>query len=99
MESAEWGPEDRALMLAYKAYQDELCPGCGQPKATAWHPDNQGWWDADHEVTCHPCTAIRAAGASESGKEVEPVRYIGVTDTRDYDKKPLPALDPLGRVA
>lgn len=71
-----------------------MCPGCGQPKATAWHPDNHGWWEVEHEVTCHPCTAIRAAASpGDNDEEVEPVRYLAVTDRRDYTRKPLPTTE------
>lgn len=97
VEAPEWTDEDRRLLLAYQRYLDEHCPGCGHPKATAWHPDNDGFFEADHQVICHACTAIKAAStpdaAGEKHKEVEPVVYLSVTDTRDYARRPLPALD------
>lgn len=81
-------------------WQDEHCPGCGHPKATAWHPDNDGWWELEHEVTCHACTAQRAASSrgDTSGKhsEVEPVTYLAVRDTRDYARRPLDTVAATG---
>lgn len=31
---------------------------CGHPKETAWHPDNEGWFEVVEEITCHGCTAL-----------------------------------------
>jgi hypothetical protein len=83
--------EDRALMLAWQAYKGTLCPGCGHPKATAWHEDNDGWFEQHLRVTCHACTAMRPADAD--GK-VQPMEYVDVVDTRDYDEHPLPLIMP-----
>lgn len=84
---SEWTPEDRALMLAYDAYVKGLCRGCGHPKATAWHYDNDGFFEATETYVCHACTAARPA--NEDGT-VKPVEYDIITDTRDYVAKPLP---------
>ena len=92
--ASSWTPEDRALMLARKVYRElELCPGCGHPKRTAWHEDNDGWFEENVRVTCHACTAMRSPDAD--GK-VHPVEYVDVVDTRDYDENPLPDLMPDG---
>jgi hypothetical protein len=78
-------------MLAFQMYKSTLCPGCGQPKDTAWHPDNEGWFEVTQSFECHPCTALRR----ESDSSAEPVLYLAVTDTRDYEKSPLPPM-PVG---
>lgn len=87
-EHSPWTDEDRALMLALDLYRSTLCPGCDQPKETAWHPDQDGWWEADPAATfvCHPCT-VRA---KYHNPDHEPVEYVGVIDTRPYEEKPLP---------
>lgn len=52
----EWTIEDQGLMLALEAYEDTLCPGCGQPKQLAWHSHTEDEWDSTRLV-CHACTA------------------------------------------
>jgi hypothetical protein len=76
-------------MLARQAVHASRCPGCGHPKATAWHPDNDGWFEEDIEVTCHACTAMRGPGPDGT---TTPVEYRSVVDTRDYETRPLPPL-------
>ncbi len=79
-------------MVAWRLYNESLCPGCGHPKATAWHPDNGGgWFEVGHRVVCHACTARSAPDKDGIQHDVE---YLGVVDTRDYDAKPLPIIDP-----
>lgn len=68
-------------MLALRVHRSTLCPGCGNPKATAWHVDNDGHWEAKAEYTCQPCT-VRAP-------EGHPVTFTVVVDTRDYEADPL----------
>lgn len=85
---SEWTEEDRALMLARDTYRSSLCPGCGQPKDHAWHPDNDGWYEVTVTFECHACTAL----AREANPGAEPVEFHAVTDTRDYAKNPLPPL-------
>lgn len=55
--SPAWTSDDRDVMLALVEYEASLCPGCGQPKDHAWHPDMEGWFD-EVEFTCHSCAAI-----------------------------------------
>lgn len=78
-------------MLARAMHRRTLCPGCGHPKATAWHPDNEGWFEPN-EVTCHGCTAER--GPEVNGR-VQPVKWVSSRDGRDYEKKPLPPFPDL----
>lgn len=82
-------------MLAWREYSDSLCLGCSQPKATAWHPDNDGWLEVTGRTTCHGCTAIEREAHDGSDGPVRPVEYLTVTDVRDYAKKPLPPIKPV----
>lgn len=91
MQSSPWTADDRALMLAWRTYQDGLCSGCGHPQATAWHPDNEdGGFVLVEEITCQGCTA-----AQEPDKDTgirKPVTYPVVLDLRDYEQHPLPPM-------
>jgi hypothetical protein len=73
-------------MLARAQYQADLCPRCGHPKGTAWHPDNDGWFEVTGSFECHACTAL----SRESDPSAEPVVFHAVSDTRDYVANPLP---------
>lgn len=85
--ASPWTAEDRALMLALKVHKRSLCPGCGHPKSTAWHWDNEGWFEPTRTFTCHACTAER--GPDQEGR-TRPVEYVVIEDTRNYDESPLP---------
>lgn len=85
--SSPWTPEDRALMVAWRIYQDGLCDGCGFPKATSWHHLNDGSQvEVDGEFVCVTCTAAKPP---EEGGDRKPVTYPAVVDHRDYDTNPL----------
>lgn len=73
-------------MLARDVYRASLCGRCGHPKDTAWHPDNDGEFEVTATFTCHACSAL----AREGDPSAKPVEFHAVTDTRDYEKKPLP---------
>lgn len=79
--ASSWTEEDRALMLAWREYQDSLCKGCGHPKATAWHHTNDPDTDfaVDGEFVCAACTAAQKPNAE--GKR-ERVTYPVVVDRR-----------------
>jgi hypothetical protein len=81
-----WTAEDRALMLAWATYQAELCPGCGHPKATAWHHHSSDSFDLVGDFVCWACTA-RQPKKSDGSRE--PVKFPVVEDTRDYAAFPL----------
>lgn len=82
-------------MLGYRSYLVTLCPGgCGQPRALAHHPDNDGWYEAE-TTTCYACTARVQAEREGSNEPVKPFGLIGIVDVRDYDAKPLPPLPPI----
>lgn len=86
--SSQWTMEDRALMLAWRGYQNTLCSGCGFPMDQAWHPDND-WYDAE-PIRCNACSAREEAMHGSSGK---PVEYVMLTDTRNYVTHPLPDVE------
>jgi hypothetical protein len=90
-----WTTEDRVLMLAYRQYLSGLC-ACGEPKATARHPDNDGWFEIDTAATvvCHGCTAIER----HRDPAAKPVEYLRLVDTRDYDARPLPDMTAMTRL-
>lgn len=92
--ASPWTDEDRALLLAYGKHKASRCPGCGEPKSLAWHPDNDGYYTVpdDLRVVCHGCTAlakVRAEGSSPSSEPVKPVEYLGVIHDRNYETHPL----------
>lgn len=73
-------------MLAWREYRDSLCPGCGHPKATAWHHHSEDSFDHEGDFVCWGCTA--AQPEDDDGKR-ELKKYPVVVDTRDYDRFPL----------
>lgn len=90
---SEWSAEDRLLLVAYRAHLGTICDGCGQPKAQAYHSDNDGWYGvADETVVCHACTAI----AQHSNPNAEPVELLRLVHDRNYEKNPLPVFGSAG---
>lgn len=89
--ASAWGPQDQALMMAWREYQDSLHERCGQPIARSTHPFMEGWYDVE-ELTCYACTALEAPG--EDGQR-KPVTIPMVIDTRDHDADPLQPI-PVG---
>ena len=71
-------------MIAWRQYQAGLCPGCGQPKELAWHPENEGWYDAAG-IVCHACTAKEQA----QNPKADPTRYHALLYTRGPSSRPL----------
>lgn len=90
---AEWTAEDRALMLGYQLYESRIHHRCGQEKAKAFHPDNDGEYEVhdDDVLVCWACTAMDNYGRDPNAK---PNRYelLVVRDLRDYEANPLPPL-------
>ena len=74
-------------MLAWVEYRGGLHEPCGHPTETAFHPDNDGWFQKVGEYTCHACTAAKEP---EDDGTRKPVTIPIVVDTRDYEKRPLP---------
>lgn len=78
-----WTDEDRALAVAWRLYQDGLCPcGCGYPRSQAWDEDMDGWYET-HEVICY-ARAAREAWERDRGETGpgEPGTLVLVEDTR-----------------
>jgi hypothetical protein len=59
-DEARWTPDDRAVAVAWIAYRDSLCPGCGVPRDEGWHPDADGAWVGEI-LHCHVCAAMDRA--------------------------------------
>lgn len=49
---------------------------CGHPKETAWHPDNEGWFEVVEEITCHGCTALVNARRSMIVRRAECLTFV-----------------------
>jgi hypothetical protein len=92
---SEWTPEDRALMLARQLNREGVHERCGHSKDKAFHPDNEGWYDADETIVCWACTAFDQATDPKAG----PYEMRLIRDLRDYDAKPLPPLPTAEEVA
>jgi len=69
--------------MALTAYEDGLCPGCGQPRDRAWNEDMEGHYET-HRTMCHACQAKHlyddahgAPGAAEHQyvRDIAPVGY------------------------
>jgi len=56
VQSPAWTDDDRAALLALELHEGRHCPGCGEPKETAWHADAEGHYEATRFV-CHGCAA------------------------------------------
>lgn len=54
-----WSDVDRMLAMALTAYEDSVCPGCGQPLSTAHGDDNVGRFEVVEDI-CHGCEALEA---------------------------------------
>jgi hypothetical protein len=63
VESAEWLPTDRDLLLGLEMYEATLCPGCKQPITEAWHSYAHGQYDGG-PIVCHACTAAQGEEVS-----------------------------------
>lgn len=84
VEAPAYTEEDRALLLALAMHESSLCPGCGEPKAHAWHSELDGWYEAT-QLVCHACTA-----RNDDGHQVV---YAEVRSTVPDDR--LQLLSPL----
>lgn len=78
------------MALALTAYEDGLCPGCGQPRDRAWNGDMEGHYAA-HEATCVSC---QAKERSQDGKKPSPSRFTWLTDDAPAGFTPDPRQAP-----
>lgn len=74
--SRKWRPKDRLLALALTAYEDGLCPHCGQPRDRAWNEDMEGYYTA-HRATCQGC---QARHLETDAHKVGPSEVVWVSD-------------------
>jgi hypothetical protein len=57
---ATWTEQDRTIAMAWFAYRDGLCPGCGVARDDAWDIAAEGAWVGD-VLHCHVCAAMDRA--------------------------------------
>lgn len=84
--ASPWTPEDQALMMAWREYQDGLCKDCGHPKATAWDATRGTWFEKVEDITCWACTAAREPNPETLVRD--PVTFPVVVDTFDPNFRP-----------
>lgn len=84
--ASPWTPEDQALMMAWREYQDGLCKDCGHPKETAWDATRGTWFQQVDEITCWACTAAREPNRDTGVRE--PKTFPVVVDTFDPTYRP-----------
>ena len=86
----KWAVEDRLLALALTAFEDGLCPHCGQPRDRAWNEDMEGWYTA-HRARCMSCQARELDAESLPLRKAE---YQWVTDDSPAGMVPDPRMAP-----
>lgn len=57
--------------MALQAYEDDLCPGCGQPRTYAFDADAAGRYGA-HAAVCHACATLQRSEKSRGSKNPPP---------------------------
>lgn len=60
-----WLIEDTELELAWQAWREDACPGCGHPRSETFDPDNAGRY-VSHRLRCHACAVIDEARDNKS---------------------------------
>ena len=70
-----WPARDRRLAEALLAYEDGLCPGCGNPRHVAWDPRAQVDW----KVTTHTCEPCEVRANAAEGKPARAGQFVTVT--------------------
>ena len=75
----KWTETDRLLILALQAYEDDLCPGCGQPRTYGMDGDAQGHYAA-HKATCWGCSVKQRADKAEKEPPPGQYRYVVADD-------------------
>ena len=54
------------MALALTAYEDSLCPGCGQPHSKTHGDHNVGRYEATDDNICHGCAPLEALRDKEN---------------------------------
>jgi hypothetical protein len=69
--------EDQALILAFEAYEQTLCDGCGFPLTESTTPENEGRYRMRGlPVRCHACTgAAQAQRGYEDAPDAQALRF------------------------
>lgn len=55
-----WSDQDRTIAMAWFAYQDGLCTGCGVARDEGWTLEAEGQWVGE-VLHCHVCAAMDKA--------------------------------------
>lgn len=76
------------MALALTAYEDGLCPHCGQPRDRAWNEDMEGHYIA-HQATCVACQAREQA---TDGKKISRADSVYVVDDSPVGFVPDPRM-------
>lgn len=71
----KWRPLDRLLVLALQAHEDDLCPGCGQPRTYSMDRDAARRY-AVREVTCNGCAELDRVDAGNQQRKPGVRRYV-----------------------
>lgn len=58
---SSWTALDTTAALAWQAYEDSLCPGCGQPRHESMDGSAEGAYVAPPPMVCHACDRIGKA--------------------------------------
>lgn len=53
--------------MALQAYDDDCCPGCGQPRTYAMDSSSKNRWEL-HTATCYSCAALDKASRDRGDK-------------------------------
>lgn len=80
---SRWTARDRLLLIALQVYEDDCCPGCGQPRTYGMDDDAAGRYHV-HSVTCHACAALEKA--HQAGKNPPPGqrKYVTPDDALEH---------------
>lgn len=78
LEEPDWGVDDLRWALDWRAEQDLLCTGCGQPRDETMVHENDAPFYEVRSLVCWHCRATQAAArdaAESNGGQVPPGRY------------------------
>lgn len=84
IESPAYSEEDRALVMALRAYEARPKCKCGEPIEVAWHSEMDGFYEAQRWV-CHACTALNNGTPTPGG--------MRLVNTRPASKGPMPPFE------
>jgi hypothetical protein len=96
-----WSEQDRAWALAYAAYRDSTCPGCGT-RAEEWEPDAGGDRHA-YAADVHVCPGCQVRGDLERelrDAEIETSgQYVALVPRREAERRAAERAERIARRA